>query len=126
MGGTVTTKGDVYSYGVLLLETFTGKRPTDDMFQSDLNLHKYVSMAYPDRVLDVTDTSITVNDEGIMDSHARNTTDLRGWKHECMISILKVGLLCSKESPNGRMEMGDAIKELLLVNRLLDGRSHTE
>ncbi|PRQ60888.1 putative protein kinase RLK-Pelle-LRR-XII-1 family [Rosa chinensis] len=39
MGGAVSTYGDVYSYGILLLEMLTGKRPTDDMFTDDTNLH---------------------------------------------------------------------------------------
>jgi hypothetical protein len=34
---------------------FTGKRPTDDMFQDGLNLHNYVEKALPGRVTEVVD-----------------------------------------------------------------------
>ncbi|XP_058110878.1 probable LRR receptor-like serine/threonine-protein kinase At3g47570 [Magnolia sinica] len=39
MGGNVSTSGDVYSYGILLLGLFAGKRPTEDMFKDGLSLH---------------------------------------------------------------------------------------
>ncbi|XP_028055180.1 probable LRR receptor-like serine/threonine-protein kinase At3g47570 [Camellia sinensis] len=55
MGSEVTTKGDVYSYGILLLEMFTGKRPTDDMLKDSLNLHNFVKMALPYPVVEVAD-----------------------------------------------------------------------
>jgi serine/threonine protein kinase len=45
MGGQVSVLGDIYSYGILLLEMFTGKRPTDDMFKDGLNIHKFIAMA---------------------------------------------------------------------------------
>ncbi|KAA8539595.1 hypothetical protein F0562_026287 [Nyssa sinensis] len=55
MGSEVSTSGDVYSYGILLLEMFTGKRPTDEMFSDGLSLHNYVKMALPERVEVIAD-----------------------------------------------------------------------
>ncbi|XP_022876867.1 probable LRR receptor-like serine/threonine-protein kinase At3g47570 [Olea europaea var. sylvestris] len=36
--GLVSTMADVYSYGIMLMETFTKKKPTDDMFIVDVDL----------------------------------------------------------------------------------------
>ncbi|KAI5321951.1 hypothetical protein L3X38_031023 [Prunus dulcis] len=58
MGSEVSTNGDVYSFGILLLEMFAGKRPTDDMFNGDLNLHIYVKMAFPNRVMEIVDSTL--------------------------------------------------------------------
>uniref|UniRef100_A0A2N9HYB4 Protein kinase domain-containing protein n=1 Tax=Fagus sylvatica TaxID=28930 RepID=A0A2N9HYB4_FAGSY len=45
MGSEVSTYGDVYSYGILLSEMFTGKRPTDEIFKNSLSLHEFVKTA---------------------------------------------------------------------------------
>ena len=44
----MSTLVDVYSFGILLLEMFTGKRPTDAMFRDNFNLHNYVKMGSSD------------------------------------------------------------------------------
>ena len=55
MGGEASTEGDVYSYGVLVLEMFTGRMPTNDMFKDGLNLRNFVKMALPKRFAHVVD-----------------------------------------------------------------------
>ncbi|XP_039156258.1 probable LRR receptor-like serine/threonine-protein kinase At3g47570 [Eucalyptus grandis] len=55
MGCEVSREGDVYNYGILLLEMFTGLSPTDDTFRDNLTLHNYVTKALPEQVLEITD-----------------------------------------------------------------------
>ena len=55
MGVAASTLGDVYSYGILLLEMITRKRPTDDMFMDELDLHNYVNRALAGQVYEIVD-----------------------------------------------------------------------
>ncbi|KAM3267219.1 hypothetical protein P3S67_032584 [Capsicum chacoense] len=48
--GLVSTKCDVYSYGVMLLETFTRRKPNE--FEGDLSLKQWVSYSLPDAVME--------------------------------------------------------------------------
>uniref|UniRef100_A0A803MCJ8 Protein kinase domain-containing protein n=1 Tax=Chenopodium quinoa TaxID=63459 RepID=A0A803MCJ8_CHEQI len=45
LGSMVSEEGDIYSYGIVLLEMMTAKTPTDRMFGGDLDLHKYAKSA---------------------------------------------------------------------------------
>jgi serine/threonine protein kinase len=47
MDSQLSTEGDMYSFGILLLEMLTGRRPTDDIFKEGHNLHNYVKIAFP-------------------------------------------------------------------------------
>ncbi|XP_066333943.1 probable LRR receptor-like serine/threonine-protein kinase At3g47570 [Miscanthus floridulus] len=57
-GGQVSLCGDVFSFGVLLLEMFTGKSPTDAMFVDGLTLQGFVEIAFPEKLMDIVDTAV--------------------------------------------------------------------
>ncbi|KAG0532327.1 hypothetical protein BDA96_04G099100 [Sorghum bicolor] len=104
LGNEVSTQGDVYSYGILLLEVFTGKRPTDNEFGEGLGLCKYVETALPDRVTSVVDRHLV--------QEAEDGEGIADMKISCIISILRIGVQCSEEAPADRMQISDALKEL--------------
>ncbi|XP_077225890.1 putative LRR receptor-like serine/threonine-protein kinase At3g47570 [Tasmannia lanceolata] len=121
-GGHVSKAGDVYSYGILLLEIFTGKRPTDDMFKDGLSLYKFVQLSFPDRVMEILDPLILLEDsEERATNIAENYNDKIHRLRECLVSLVRIGVVCSAESPRERMEMGDVVKEMCSIRNIYLG-----
>ncbi|XP_058111488.1 probable LRR receptor-like serine/threonine-protein kinase At3g47570 [Magnolia sinica] len=60
MGSKASTQGDVYSYGILLLEMITGKGPTDGMFKDNLSLHHLAKLALPERVMEIVEPQLLI------------------------------------------------------------------
>ncbi|WOG89100.1 hypothetical protein DCAR_0208336 [Daucus carota subsp. sativus] len=112
MGSEVSTQGDVYSFGILLLELFTGRRPTDEIFRDGVNLHNFVSMALTDEIMVVVDQSALSGEEYI--TMEKNEIGSK-WSHEHteqLISIFRIGISCSEKSPTLRMNMKEAAAHL--------------
>nr|XP_023900158.1 receptor kinase-like protein Xa21 [Quercus suber] len=118
LGSEVSTKGDVYSYGILLLEMIIGKRPTNSVFEGGLNLHNYASMALPNGVMEVVDPKLLNNVDEVLGNH---NGSLANKINECLISMVKVGVACSKELPQERWDISKAISELHLVRYIILG-----
>jgi len=106
MGCKISTSGDVYSFGVLLLEMLTAKRPTDKLFGNDLGLHKYVDLAFPDKISEILDPQMqNKEDEILCNLHMQNY----------IIPLVKIGLMCSMESPKDRPAMQDVCAKIVAI-----------
>ena len=66
-GNVVSTNGDIYSYGILVLEMVTARRPTDTTFREGLSLREYVELALlHNGTMDIIDMRLSLslkNDE---------------------------------------------------------------
>ncbi|KAL3632476.1 hypothetical protein CASFOL_025460 [Castilleja foliolosa] len=95
----VTAPGNVYSYGVVLLEILTTKLPVDEALGEGVDLVRWVHTA-PAR---------GETPEQILDS--RLSTVSFAWRKE-MLAALKVALLCTDSTPAKRPRMSNVAEML--------------
>ncbi|XP_059459304.1 probable LRR receptor-like serine/threonine-protein kinase At3g47570 [Corylus avellana] len=134
MGGEASTHGDVYSYGIFVLEMFTGKRPTDTMFKDGFSLHNFVTTALPEKLVQIVDPNLfkrevnelavaTEEDDYTDNDHndieaveerilIENLSQMDSNVQKCLLSVFKISLTCSLESAKERMNMWDVTREL--------------
>ncbi|RYR04107.1 hypothetical protein Ahy_B06g083685 [Arachis hypogaea] len=100
--GIISTKGDVYSLGIMLMETFTRKKPTDDLFVAGLSMKGWISESLSRAIDQVVDSNF-LQDEGHhhVDDIIASTS-----------SILKPALNCCEDLPEERMNMTDIAASL--------------
>ncbi|XP_047251570.1 receptor kinase-like protein Xa21 [Capsicum annuum] len=103
LDGLVSTKCGVYSYGVLLLETFTRRKPNE--FEGDLSLKQWASYSLLGAVMDVVDSNLVTQTA----SRLQMELDVVG-------SIMKVVLDCCAENPARRTNMNDVVGMLQKIN----------
>ncbi|XP_075497011.1 uncharacterized protein LOC142533962 [Primulina tabacum] len=93
-----TEKIDIYSYGVVLLELVTGKRPIEEEYGEGKDLVYWVSAHLNNRenVLKILDSKVVT--ELVQDD---------------MIKVLKIATLCTAKLPNLRPNMKEVVKMLI-------------
>lgn len=117
-GNWVSIPGDVYSDGILQLETFTRKRPMDNMFQVNLSLHGFVKAALPQSCGDCGSNLFRETGEQASNNDALQiSTTRRNKMKECLVLIFGIGLACSSEHPEERMNIRDAVAKLHFVRK---------
>ncbi|KAG5524333.1 hypothetical protein RHGRI_031113 [Rhododendron griersonianum] len=103
MGAEVSRGGDMNSYGVLLLEMFTGKRPTDNMFSDNICLRSYAKMSLPSEVMNIVDPRLIVEEDEEPSRTNQNSTRNTAKVEVCLASVLQIGVSCSAELSGERM-----------------------
>jgi LRR receptor-like serine/threonine-protein kinase FLS2 len=98
--GIVSRRGDVYSYGILLMETFMRKKPTDDMFAGEMSLKRWVEESSP--------LSITK----VIDSFLLRTERDYASIEDCISSIMGLALHCCAELPKERVDTKNVLATL--------------
>ncbi|XP_042035020.1 receptor kinase-like protein Xa21 [Salvia splendens] len=112
MEGKVSTHGDVYSFGIMLLEMFTGKKPTDDMFGGEMRLKEWVSEALQEKSVPLAPTLLSSEDQ------------LFCAKEQCVLSIFELAMKCLAVAPHERINMIEAATTLQRIYATTVTKSH--
>ncbi|KAL6658534.1 hypothetical protein ACP70R_004121 [Stipagrostis hirtigluma subsp. patula] len=107
-GGQVSTAADVYSFGVVILEIFIRRRPTDDMFKDGLSIARFTETNLPEHVLEIVDPQLL--QELYPDQQPPAVVNEN--RLHCLITVLNIGLCCTKPSPSERISMQEAAAKL--------------
>ncbi|PHU16733.1 hypothetical protein BC332_12428 [Capsicum chinense] len=100
--GIVSTSGDVYSYGIMLMEVLAARRPTDEeIFNENLDLREWIRRAFPRTMMEVVDANLFPEEEQITSK-----------SEICIASMVDLALDCTKKTPGSRITMKDVVKRL--------------
>jgi hypothetical protein len=94
----------------MLMEIFTRRKPTDDMFVAELNLKTWISRSLPDSIMDVLDSNL-------VQQNGEQIDDILTY----MSSIFGLALNCCEDSPEARINMVDVTASLIKIKTLVLG-----
>ena len=89
----------------MLLEVFTGKRPTDLMFNGEITIRQWVHQAFPSELASILDNQLV--------QEASSVYDL----NDSLLPIFELGLICTSELPKQRMSMSNVVSKLKKIKR---------
>ncbi|XP_066381524.1 receptor kinase-like protein Xa21 [Miscanthus floridulus] len=100
-GGHASTSGDVYTFGIVLLEILTSKRPTDPMFTDGLDIISFVENSFPDQIFQVIDANLVEECKKLTQEKKVPETEI----YRCLVDLLQVALSCTRLLSSERSNM---------------------
>ncbi|XP_014506127.1 putative receptor-like protein kinase At3g47110 [Vigna radiata var. radiata] len=120
-GEKVSAAGDVYSFGIVLLELFSGKSPTDECFTGGLSIRRWMHSAFKEKTMEAIDpelVSLILHDDP---SEGPNNVQVY-----CVEAIVGVAISCTADNPDERIGIRDAVSQLKSSrDSLLNHSDHT-
>lgn len=101
-----------------MLEMFTGKRPTDEIFRDGLNLHSFAKAALLGQLSQIVDPFLLPDRQGLENSRYRATRRDNSVQDKilpCLVSIIETGVVCSSELPRDCMNISSVVSALQAI-----------
>ncbi|KAF8392999.1 hypothetical protein HHK36_021240 [Tetracentron sinense] len=117
LGKSASTQGDVYSFGVLLLEIVTGKRPTDVLFHQGSSLHEWVKSHYPYKLEPIVEQALLRSPPPDGPAYSRKI-----WG-DAILELIELGLMCTQYTASTRPTMMDVAHEMGRLKQYLSNPS---
>lgn len=88
------------------METFTGKKPTDELFWGELPMNKWVFESYPNNTMQIVDKKLLDAEQGSVRSNIE----------ECAKSIMELAVQCTVDLPERRPDIKDVLVRLKKIH----------
>ncbi|KAK9076788.1 hypothetical protein SSX86_005122 [Deinandra increscens subsp. villosa] len=115
MGKRASSQGDVYSFGVLLLEMVTRKRPIDMFCYENSSLHEWVKTQYPYKLEPIIKHTLVSYPPIATNATSQNVNLF----HDMVLELIELGLICTQHNPSTRPTMLDVAHEIATWNEYL-------
>ncbi|CAI9784374.1 unnamed protein product [Fraxinus pennsylvanica] len=99
--GLISPMADVYSYGIMLMETLTKKMQTNDMFVAELTMRRWVFESFPEKIMHIVDVDLV---NAVEDNIRAKESFFR--------SVMGLALECTANLSEERLNMKDVLTRL--------------